>query len=54
MIHSEKVFQSVCEFHKKTWYQVYFQEKICDTMSSQEEWRPEIEKHVKFSEPIEK
>lgn len=50
MIHSEMVYKNVCEFHKKTWYQVYFQEKICDTMSSQEKWRPEIEKHVRVSE----
>ena len=52
MIHSEMVFKNVCEFHPKIWYQVYFQEKICDTMSSQEEWRPEIEKHVRFSESL--
>lgn len=48
MIHSEMVYKSVCEFQKKTWYEVYFQEKICDTMSSQEKWRPEIEKHIKY------
>lgn len=53
MIHSEKAYKNVCEFDKKTWYQIYFHEKICDTMSSQEEWRPKIEKHVRFSEPIE-
>lgn len=52
MIHSEKVYTNVCEFHKKIWYQVYYQEKICDTMSNQEQWRPEIEKHVKLSEII--
>lgn len=52
MIHSEKVYKNVCEFHKKTWYQVYFHEKICDTMSNQEQWRPEIEKHVRISEAI--
>ena len=52
MIHSEMVYKNVCEFHKKTWYQVYFQEKICDTMSSQEKWRPEIEKHVRLRESI--
>jgi len=52
MIHSEKAYENVCEFHKKTWYQVYFHEKICDTMSSQEKWRPEIEKHVRISEAI--
>jgi len=54
MIHSAKVFENVCEFHKKTWYQVYFHEKICDTMSSQEEWLPKIEKHVRFSVSMEK
>ncbi|MGF1564537.1 MAG: hypothetical protein ACFCUH_04150, partial [Flavobacteriales bacterium] len=47
MIHSEKVFKSVGGFHKKTWYQVYFHEKLCDTMSNQEEWRPRIEEQVK-------
>ena len=47
MIHSEKTYQNICQFHKKTWYQVYYHEKICDTMSSQDEWRPEVEKHVK-------
>ncbi|MCG8307928.1 MAG: hypothetical protein MI975_11100 [Cytophagales bacterium] len=52
MIHSEKVYKNVCVFHKKTWYQVYFHEKICDTMSNQEQWRPEIEKHVRISEAI--
>lgn len=53
MIHSEHVYAGICEFHKETWYQVYFNEKICGTMSSLEEWRPKIEKHIKFSESIE-
>lgn len=52
MIHSEKVYKNVCEFQKKTWYQVYFHEKICDTMSSQNKWRPKLEKDIKFSESI--
>ncbi len=52
MIHSEKAYKNVCSFHKKTWYQVYFHEKICDTMSNQDNWRPKIEKHVKISEFI--
>lgn len=50
MIHSEKVFKNVCDFQKKTWYQVYYQEKLSDTMSCQENWRPKIEKQVKISE----
>ncbi len=52
MIHAEKVYKNVSAFHKKTWYQVYFHEKICDTMSNQEQCRPEIEKHVRISEAI--
>lgn len=52
MIHSEKVFKNICEFQQKAWLQVYFHEKICDTMANQEEWRPTIEKHVKLSESI--
>jgi hypothetical protein len=52
MIHSEKVYKDVCEFHKEVWYQVFFHEKICGTMSSQAQWRPKIEKHVKLSETI--
>lgn len=52
MIHSEKTYKNVCEFHKKTWYQVYFHEKICNTMSSQDKWRPKVEKHVNVSKLI--
>ena len=52
MIHSEKAYKNVCEFHKKTWFQVYYHEKICDTMSNQELWRPKVEKHVRLSETI--
>lgn len=50
MVHSEKVFKNVGEFRKETWYQIYFHEKLCDTMSSQDKWRPEIEKQVKVAE----
>lgn len=54
MIHSEKVFENICEFPEKTWYQVYYHEKIWNTLSNQQEWRPKIEKHVKFRESIKK
>jgi len=54
MIHSEKVFEKVGEFNNKTWYQIYFHEKLCDTMSSMDTWRPKIEKQVKFTEIIAK
>lgn len=52
MVHSEKVFKDICDFNNKTWYQVYFQEKISGAMSSQEQWRPRIEKQVKLSELV--
>lgn len=52
MIHSEKVYQHVGEFQGKIWYQIYFHEKLCDTMSNENKWRPEIEKQVKLTELI--
>lgn len=52
MIHSEKVYKNICDFQKTTWYQVYFHEKVCDTMSNQEKWRPNLEKEIKLSEEI--
>lgn len=52
MIHSEKVFKHVGEFHNKTWYQIYYHEKLCDTMSNQNKWKHKIEKQVKLTESI--
>ena len=50
MIHSEKVYKDVCSFNKKIWYQIYFNNKICEIMAKQEEWQPEIETQVRVSE----
>ncbi|MCB0647549.1 MAG: hypothetical protein KDC49_12860 [Saprospiraceae bacterium] len=52
MIHSEMVYQKVCDFKKTTWYQVYFHEKISDTILNQDKWRPKLEKDVKLSETL--
>lgn len=52
MIHSEKVYKDVCSFNKKIWYQIYFNNKICEIMAKQEEWQPDIEKQVRISELI--
>lgn len=52
MVHSERIFKNVGEFQTQTWYQIYFHEKLSDTMSSQDKWRPEIEKQVKVTELI--
>ncbi len=50
IIHSEKAFENLSNFNKTIWYEIYFQEKIFATMSNQKEWRPKIEKQVKFNE----
>lgn len=50
MIHSEKVYKDVCSFNKKIWYQIYFNNKLCEIMAKQEQWQPEIEKQVRISE----
>jgi hypothetical protein len=54
MIHSEKMYKNVCEFQQQIWYEVYYREKLNDTLSTQEAWRPKIEEHVRISEPLEK
>lgn len=50
MIHSEMVYKHVCDFQKKTWYEVYYHEKICETMSNHEKLKPKVQKHVRLSE----
>ena len=50
MIHSEKVYKDVCSFDNKIWYQIYFNNKICEIMAKQEQWQPEIEKQVRISQ----
>ena len=52
MIHSEKTYKNICSFNEKTWFQVYFLEKIGETMSNQDKWRPTVEKHVNISNLI--
>jgi len=52
MVHSEKVFADVGNFDPKIWYQIYLHEKLCDTMASEEVWKPEIEKHIKYSQSV--
>lgn len=51
MVHSEKMFRNVCEFQQQIWYQVYYREKLNNTLSTQDVWKPQIEEHVRISEP---
>jgi len=48
MIHSERVFQAIKGFHKQSWHQLYYRDKINDTMAKQNEWREELEKKIKI------
>ena len=52
MLHSELTFKGICNFEKKTWYQVYYHEKLCDTMGNQDTWKPEERKHVKIENAV--
>jgi hypothetical protein len=54
MIHSERIYENVCNFKKEIWYQVHFHEKLCKTMSTQKEWTSKLENVVSVSEPIAK
>ncbi|MEN5053862.1 hypothetical protein [Sphingobacterium kitahiroshimense] len=48
MIHSERVFKAIKGFHKQSWYMIYYRDKINETMAHQDEWKPELEKKIKF------
>lgn len=50
MLHSEIVYKDICKFDERTWYQIYFHEKILSTMSKQSEWKPKVAQYVKFEE----
>lgn len=52
MIHSEKMFRSVCEFQPQIWYQIYYQDKLHHTLATLDTWKPQIEAHVRISEPL--
>lgn len=53
IIHSEKTYKKICPFSKEIWFQVYFHEKMYDTMSNLSKWRPLVEKHINKSRSIE-
>lgn len=48
MLHSELVYKNICSFDKQTWYQIYYHQKISDTMANQKKWTSKERKHVKL------
>ena len=42
MIHSGKVYEAVCPFKVEIWYEIYYRERILETMKKQDEWGPEL------------
>ena len=47
MIHSGKVYQQVCRFKEEIWFEIYYREKLSETMKKHDEWGPELEKEIK-------
>lgn len=48
MIHSEKVYKQICQFKKEIWYQIYFKDKIAETMNKEHLWFTEIEREINY------
>ena len=46
MVHSERTYKNVCQFNEKTWYEVVYQDRLCEMMANQDEWKPNVEKFV--------
>ncbi|PTX61712.1 hypothetical protein C8N46_104356 [Kordia periserrulae] len=51
MIHSERMYKGVSPFPEALWYQVYFHEKLCNLMATQQQWQSTLAKEVSVSEP---
>ena len=49
LIHSENSFKNVCDFDQKTWYRIFYKDKTGRVISTQNEWRSSVEKHVSNS-----
>ena len=46
IVHSENSFKPVCKFDQRTWYRIFYKEKVGKLMSAQKEWRSSVEKFV--------
>jgi hypothetical protein len=49
MVHSEKAFKNIKNYSSTIWYYLYYHERIYNSISKQNEWRPMIEKQVKLT-----
>lgn len=52
MVHSEKVFSDIGLFDSKIWYQIYLQDRLTETVSSKDDWKSALEKHIKYSKQV--
>ncbi|WP_445735498.1 hypothetical protein [Mariniflexile sp.] len=50
IVHSEATYKNVCDFEKELWPKVYYQDKVCDFLSSSEKWKKNESKHVRSKE----
>lgn len=47
IVHSEATYKDICDFEKEIWPKIYYQDKICDFLSSSEKWKKTEAKHVR-------
>ncbi|RYM30853.1 hypothetical protein ERX46_17375 [Brumimicrobium glaciale] len=50
IVHSEAVFENISNFDKDLWPKIFYQDKVCEFLSSSEEWKKTESKHVRNKE----
>lgn len=50
IVHSQAVYKDVGSFEKDLWPKIYYQDKVCDFLSSSEKWKKTESKHVRHKE----
>lgn len=48
MVHSIRAFTFLHSFKERIWYEIYYKDKISQTMANRDTWRQEVEKNIKF------
>jgi len=46
VLHSQIAYANVSQFSHKTWFEVYYHQKISDTLASKSKWLPKMKKEV--------
>jgi hypothetical protein len=49
IIHSDKTFKQVGQFHENLWFKIYYHQKLTEKLAKQSTWRAKMEKQVSIS-----